>query len=463
MHISQIKINSILGIKSLEFEAGQFTEVSGKNGQGKTSVLEAIKSVIQPSGHDATLLRTGEEKGEVVLVLDDGMQLSKRVTENSSPLDVRDADGAKVSKPAEVIKRLSDALSVNPVEFLHVSKKDRVKVLLETMPINLDVEKLAKLARIKVTAQEGLHALGVIELTRKQVYDDRTGTNRAVKEKDATINQLRLAMPDVPGDAVGNEDELRAQVEAATAAKDAELERIRGKLDGIRLDNQSKINSIKTATQAQIDEIRTETQRLIDEIKTAAQGQVDAINAKSGTDIAAIETAERDIEQKASQQRELTSQRHTDAVAPLNQTLESIKTNRSAHAKREQALDTIAKMEKELDDLTLDAANQTKSLEDIDQYKSDLLQSLPIPGLEVKDGEIFRHGVQFDRLNTAQQVGIAVEIAKLRAGELNVVCVDGLELLDSAAFEAFKEQVLGSGLQLIVSRVSDEEFQVKTE
>ena len=352
MQINHIKINSILGITALEFEAGQFNEISGRNGQGKTSVLEAIKAVVQGGGHDATLLRKGEEKGEVVLVLDDGTQLSRRITENASPLDVRNADGTKVARPADMIKRLSDALSVNPVEFLRVSKKDRVKVLLETMPIEVDTDKLTKISGIKVTAQAGLHALAVIELTRKQVYEERTGTNRAVKEKDATINQLRLAMPDVPGDAVGSESEIRAQVEAATVTKDTELERVRSKLSGF-----------EENTQAAIDKIRVDTQAAIDLAKANGQALVEAEQAKL-----------RDIEGKAGTQRELTIQRHTDAVTPLNQTLAAIAANRSSHAKREQAIETIEKMESELEDLTLDAANQTAAITAIDQYKSDLLK-----------------------------------------------------------------------------------------
>ena len=72
MHIQHIKISNILGIRELEFKAGQFVEVTGRNGQGKTSLLEAIKAATQ-GGHDATLLRKGAEKGEVVLVLDSGI------------------------------------------------------------------------------------------------------------------------------------------------------------------------------------------------------------------------------------------------------------------------------------------------------------------------------------------------------------------------------------------------------
>jgi DNA repair exonuclease SbcCD ATPase subunit len=439
LHISHLKISNILGIDELEFSPDGFNEIRGKNGTGKTSVLEAIKAATG-TGHDATLLRKGSDKGEIVLVLDDGAEIKKRVTATNSKTDVTDADGKKVTKPAEVFRTLIDGLSVNPVEFLTAPKKDRVKVLLEAMPIKVDAARLEDLSKIPVVIDDSTHGLAVIDTIRKQVYDDRTGTNRAVKEKDATINQLRLAMPEVPGGVEGSEDELRAQVEAATTAKDAELNRVRDKLDGIRTENQKTI-----------DARRAKLQEDIDALKAAALAEVEALNA-----------AFAETERKAGIQREKTIQKHTETVTPLNQALESIRTNRSAHAKREQALETVKQMEQELEDLTADAAAQTKALEDIDAYKLELLQSLPIPGVEVRDGEIFRNGVVFDRLNTAQQVEIAVEIAKLRAGELGICCVDRLECLDPEAFEAFRDQVLASGLQLFVTTVNGEEFNVQT-
>ena len=440
MKIAHVRINSILGIAELEFAAGKFNEISGRNGEGKTSVLEAIKAAVQPAGHDATLLRKGDEKGEVVLVLDNGTEVRKRVTEGSSPLTVLDREGKKQQRPADVMKQLSDMLSVNPVDFLRAPKKDRVRVLLEAMPLELDAQRLEEISGVPVDAEDGIHALAVIELVRKQVYDDRTGTNRAVKEKEVTINQLSLALPDAVDGVTGNEIELRQQVETANTTKDAELARIRDKLDGIKGINQGKI-----------DAIRTEAQKKIDDIKATALAEVEA-----------IQSAERDIEGKAGQQRELTIKRHSDAVTPINEQLAVITSNRSAQAKREQALDTVRQLEEDLEGLKQDAERQSKALSGIEQYKKDLLEGLPIPGVEVIDGEIYREGVVFDRLNTAQQVGIAVEIAKLRAGTLGVVCVDGLELLDKGAFEEFRDRCLESGLQLFVTRVTDEDFKVES-
>jgi len=438
MQISHIKISSLLGIDELELSPKGFTQISGPNGTGKTSVLEAIKAATG-CGHDATLLRKGAEKGEVVLVLDDGMEISKTVTASGSTTSVK-RDGKKQPRPAETIKALTDSLSVNPVDFLLAPKKDRVKALLEAMPLEADTEHLSQIAGFEVKAAAGLHALHVINQVHEKIYDERTGTNRAVREKANTIAQLEAAVPPAPDGVEGDEESLQEQVREAEDARDITLGKISTKLDGI-----------KTKAQADIDAIRAETQRLIDEAKASGQAKVDAVNA---------ELAE--LSAKAATARENATAKCATATAPLNTQLQVIRNDREAAGRRKQTLETIEAMRTEHEQLKIEADRLTLALADIEQYKSDLLAALPIPGLEVKDGEILRDGVPFDRLNTAQQVDVAVELAKLRAADLGVVCVDGLELLDAESLAAFKASALESGLQLFITRVSDQPFKIET-
>lgn len=431
MKISQFRIHNVLGIKDLEFAPGGFTEISGRNGAGKSSALEAIKAAIR-GGHDATLLRQGADKGEVVLVLDDGTEITKRIRQGASDTVVT-RDGQKLPRPAEAIKALTDLLSVNPLEFLRAPKKDRVKVLLEAMPLQADVARLQQITGIPVSVSTDAHALDVIQAVYQQVYDDRTGTNRAVREKEATINQLRAAMPEVPAGAEEGEDAITAAIEAAGERRQAEFDRIAAKLDGLRAQHDAEVRGL--------------------------QEQIEALQQQ----IAASREKFADIRSKAEAQRGVTTQKHDAEVAPLKERLQVIRANRNAVAKREQTEAVIAKMAEEAQVLQADAERQTKALADLEAYKSELLNSLPIPGLEVRDGEVYRNGILFDRLNTAQQVQIAVEIAKLRAGKLGVICVDGIELLDADAYEAFREQATQTDLQMFVTRVGDGELTLRSD
>lgn len=427
MQISHVKIQNILGITELEFTPQGFTTIAGPNGTGKTSVLEAIKAALS-QGHDATLLRNGAEKGEIVLVLDDGTEISKTVTEGGSNTAVR-RDGKKIARPAETIKALTDMLSVNPIDFLLAKPKDRVRVLLEAMPLEADAGHLEEIAGLPVRAMPGVHALHVIDQVYQQVYDERTGTNRAAKEKQATINQLEAAIPPDAQGVDGDEESLQGKISAAADNRDETLGKIAAKLDKLVFTAQDKI----------------------DEIREKAQAEIDAISAELN-----------EQKEKAAAAREKAKTTYAETVAPLTSQIEFIRRDREAAGRRKQTLETIGNLRTELETLTADATRQTQALDALNNYKAELLSSLPIPGVEVRDGELYRNGVVFDRLNTAQKVEIAVELAKLRAADLGVVCVDGLELLDSSTFEAFRDSALESKLQLFITRVGDNNFSIES-
>lgn len=429
--IAKIKISNILGIEELEIAPGKFNQISGPNGAGKTTVLEAIKAALK-GGHDATLLRTGAEKGEAVLVLDDGTEITKRVTPDDSTTSVKNAEGKREKKPADVIRQLTDMISINPVDFLRATKKERVNVLLESLPIEVDHDRLEQIAGSAFTEypvnkgrHEGTHALVLIDLIRTAIFNARTGTNRAVKEKHSTINQLAETLPDGEVESPASPDALLAQITVEDEKRDAELQRIDTKLAGLRAETEERIEALR--------------QQIANEQNKFAE-----------------------IERLASRQRELTITQHRDSTAILRHDLSTIQAAQRAAAKHETTRETIASMNEDAARLQAEADAQTAAIADLDAYKSELLGNLPIKGLTVENGEIYRDGVQFDRLNTAQQVEIAVEIAKLRAGTLGVICCDGLELLDSQRYAEFQQQAIASGMQLFITRVSDDAFTITT-
>lgn len=429
MKVAHVKISNILGIENLEFDAGQFTQISGRNGEGKTSALAAIRSVIS-GGTDATLLRKGAEVGEVVIVMDDGSTAKRRITPKTNAVTV-ERNGEKPVAGANVMRQLTDALSVNPVDFLRAPKKQRMDVLLESLPMSIDENRVNKIVGFNAKINPNLLALDELERVRKLIYDDRTGTNRAIKEKASTISQLTASLPDgESADPIESAEALELRISQINDAQKSEVERIA-----------TKLSSLKAEMDGRIEARRIQIRALEDEI------------SKERLDFA-------DIEVRAARQREIKLAEFSDERAPVQAKITAIRQTASSAAKAEQTRQTILKLKDEERVLAIDAARQTKALDDLAAYKEALLADLPINGLEVIDGEVFRNGIPFDNLNTAQQVEIAVSIAKLRAGELKVMLVDGLELLDSERFSEFRRQALDSELQLIVTRVSDDALTV---
>ena len=71
MKVTSISIENVMGVERLAFAPGVLTLVEGRNGAGKTSILEAVRSALR-GGHDPSLLRAGAERGSVRLVVEDG-------------------------------------------------------------------------------------------------------------------------------------------------------------------------------------------------------------------------------------------------------------------------------------------------------------------------------------------------------------------------------------------------------
>ncbi len=96
-----------------------------------------------------------------------------------------------------------------------------------------------------------------------------------------------------------------------------------------------------------------------------------------------------------------------------------------------------------------------QALTAMDELKKSKLDHLPIPGLEIRENEVYRNGIPFDQLNHAQRYTLAIEIGSLGLGDLPLIVSDEAESLDANEFEAFCEAIKESGMQVIVARVSD--------
>jgi len=439
MRVQQIRIRNILGIDELDITPGAVTKISGKNGTGKTSILEALKSMVD-GGHDASLIRKGAESGEVVIVLDDGSEFRRSVTEKGAYLTGRDADGKPIKKARAVIEQMLDALSANPVAFLSAPPAKRAAWLLEVMPIQVSDEDLTAAAGRRV-AGDGLNGLEAIERTRKMLYEERTAVNRAEKEKRATAEQLQRSLPaetpaDLAGSSVDAHDRLRAiDAEIATAkheAREAAEEEIGAENGRAAVAVDALREQIRTL-QAQIADRERARDAQIQKIKDLARNILEQTLAEKTAERSAV-AAE---------------------VARLDQLAEE-------HARAENTRAIIDQMTAEADQRKREAEELSAGLERIQALRNRLLEHLPIKGLEVRDGEIFMDGIQFDRLNTAKKVQIALKVAKLRAGECPLVLVDNLECLDSQTFAAFEAAAKKLDMQFVITRVSDDVLTVQT-
>lgn len=451
MRVAKLIIRNILGVESLELQPGAVTTITGQNGSGKTSILEAIRGVIA-GGHDATLIRQGADAGEVVMVLEDGTEVRKRVGPKGSTLTAKDGSGRKLPEPKSILERLIDSISANPVAFLSAPPARRAQYLLDVMPVSVDPAALSEALGGDWWAgyvPAGVSSLDALDVVRKGIYDERTGVNRAAKELRAAASALSQQMP--PGDA--------AQIAADLAASRQSLRQIEREQSAAQGEAKAMLEAKKAELSGDFDAARKEMQgrygtriRQLEEELAQLRGALrDEDQQLTTATHQAVAEAEREIQTALSGRQSDLSQRSAveqSAIARLEE-------QHTAHIRAAQTAELVRQQGEEATAKEAASGRLTAALDALDQFRQGLLASLPIPGLEVRGGDIFVDGIPFDRLNTAKKVQLALRVAKLRAGDVPLVLVDGLEALDPQTFEMFEKAAAKAGLQFIVTRVSD--------
>lgn len=422
MRVQRLRISQVLGIDELEIEPGNVTVAEGANGAGKSSLIEALRSVVH-GGHDATLVRHGADAGEVVLLLDDGTEIRKRITQAGSTLSVKDAEGKQVRAPQGYVNRLADALSFDPAAFLRADDKRRAELFLEALPIELDesalLEAVGGVVEVPQSQLRG-HPFDVLGAIHKRVYDERTGINRAGKEKRATVEQLSQSLPEKAG--VANES---APLEEQKAKL---VDQWEARVSSVEKERDASLEALREETQRRIDEIRIEAEQEAEKIRQGAAERVAALNAEAGPAIEEV----------------------TAAIAAARE-------REKAAVAAENTRQVVEKMKAEVEALAEQSRALTAALGRLDALKLDLAKQIPMKGVEVRDGQIYKDDIPWPRMNRAEQVKLAIRLAQLRAGDLKLVCVDELECLDDRTFEAFRKNAARTDLQFVVTRVRDGE------
>lgn len=268
---------------------GNLVIVAGKNGQGKSSVLDSIAAALGGANSKTTPkpIRDGEDRAEIVLETEE-LTVTRVFTPSGSRLTLTSKDGAKYPKAQAKLDELVGDLSMDPLAFTLLDDKKQLAQLLELVELPFDPDQL--------------------EDERKQVFDERTAVNRRVKEFESALAQFGELPEGVPANEVSVSEllgEYRAGVDnnesysrAYTAAENAwnRITQLRAELEKAEksasetqeyLDLHAKPIDL-TSIQSQIDGAE-ETNRLVRKAKErgslsfqheAAKGQANSLTAK---------------------------------------------------------------------------------------------------------------------------------------------------------------------------------------
>ncbi|CAL9959012.1 hypothetical protein VPHK250G1_0038 [Vibrio phage K250 g1] len=482
MKLVSVQIKNILGVSALEFnhEAGNVIEISGGNGKGKTSTLEAIKDAFGASSY-STLIRNGEESGEVVLDFGDIIVNRKYKAEGAPKTTVKarlpgsDKYGA-VGSPAKYIKSLTNASSLDPASLLSAKPKELIDIVLNSMPIYADANRIMDITGVSHDVSG--HALNVISEIGKSIFDERTGVNREGKQLQGTIASLRETLPEE----LPSKSELEQQVaelqdsnlniheefNAERANVDETAKQQKAEIDEevttLRSEIETHDNDIannNARVQSEIDELQLQIEKLKESRYTYEQ-EIKDKKVEVYAKITNLDNKKFNIEDERERQQSDIDNKVVTKQQENNQQINQLQNSISQCAVIDNTLNNVKNYEAQLQQISGKSKSMGEQIKMLNEYKEELCQALPIDGLEIKEGSLLLDGVSFETLNTAARLTLVVKLAELNAGDCGVVILDNTEMMDSETYTSFLAEADKTDLTFIVARVTDGDLKIES-
>lgn len=387
----------------------QSVELLGRNGQGKSSIIDAIWIALTGKNIPANPIHEGAQKAEISLEFGT-YSVIRSLTKSGQRLEVK-ADGVVQKSPQALLDKIIGDISFDPFEFISMQPAKQKALLMEILGINFDD----------------------IEIKKRNALNKANDAER--NEQSLRGELARLGpIPEEPVDAVDT-DAMQAQ-----AAMRSHLERA-------------------AAEAAHKADYCAEKLRKAKEKAEQLRSELEAINISI-----------RDMEEESVIAQEYLESANS-ALADAPNLADTIRTAQEANkihdaqVRRNELREQLANAQKEKSDANADAKK-------CDAEKVQRIQSaqFPVDGLGFSDDGVTWNGLEFseDQISKAKIIeiglGIAISlnpgarIARIRDGSLldDVTKPQIIKLCHQHGFQAFIESVAPCDLSAEIIEESEE-------
>lgn len=393
-----LQAENVRGIKAvcLTPKTHGVVSVKGKNGSGKSSLLDSIERVLNPKAAHENTLRNGESSARVIA--DIGPFIVKRTwTKTNTYLTVERKEGAgkiPVAKPAEFLQELcGQGIGFDPLVFAQRKPAEQVQMLLDVLSLPEDPRTL--------------------DATRKELYDQRTLVNRQVKQAEGAVSQAPH-YPDAPAAEVSMADLIAEHGRLTKIIQNNQYARAElGSAEGAHARAADRLEQLKASLVEAEAELAEATMVLTD-ARALVAGLVDP-------DLAGL----------AEQMR----------------SIEAVNAKVRANTTRERLVKAVAVYQDE-------SGKLTDQIEALDTRKTEILTSaaFPLDGLAIaEDGKggytVTYHDVPLAECSSSEQLRVSMALALSLNPKIRVILVREGSLLDEDALATVEQWAEANGVQ----------------
>lgn len=401
MKVIGLKVENFKRIQSVRIKPGDdnLVIVSGKNAQGKSSLIEAIWAVLQWSTLSKSTpkpIKHGEESAEVTVDLGKYKMSRKWTSAGKSYLVIKEAGvkgGAPISSPQKLLDGLTGDLCFDPLAFTRLSEKDQTATLLRMMGVDLSV----------------------LDALRSDVFDKRSDASRNLKRATGFFETLAEPPDDTPDKPI----DVEALANQVIATSKANEEYAAARRD---------VGAYEKAIEAALARVEELKQSLANAVARVKELNLTLANLKTKSGSLEWRSLEK-MEEQLSGAKSI-----NDAVA--------------AKRSRDEA-------EAEIDEIEQTVKAFTQELKNIDSEKRKMLSAanVPVDGLAVdpEKGTLAFGGVSLKQISSSEQLRVSAGIAMAQNPELRIMYIKDGSLLDK------------DSLSVLESLAKDRDYQVWVE
>ena len=408
MKIIQLSAENVKRLIAVEIKPdGNMVPITGKNGQGKTSVLDSIWWALSGAKHiQAAPIRRGATSAKIKLDMGEIVvtRTFKREKEGEGYTTKLEVVGAVKGTPQGMLDSLLDSLAFDPLAFARMDGKAQVEVLKKYVT-GFDFGKNAAENSIDFSA--------------------RTEKNRKAKELRIQIDQIMIT-DKTPTERI---DETVLVQKLADAGKhNADIQ--------LRASNRQQMTIDISTKQSRASEIRSEAEALLAQAQAMIeQSKAVELEAQSMIDRLAAAPPLPELLVVDTIQAEITAARSVNEQV----------------ARRERK----SKLEQEAIAVESEAKQLTSRMEAREQLKLKAISEakLPIEGIAFSDETILLSGVPMNQASDAEQLRVSCALAMAGNPALRVIRVRDGSLLDEESLALLAKMADERDYQVWIERV----------